>query len=90
MMAPGVRLMGVRRVLLRLPKQLTMSNNFLKVAVVEMPGADCVRVMVNECVPSAEFLCGVIEAIAGYAGAKTCEVTFAPEGPMTEFVVKWT
>lgn len=90
MMAPGVRLMGVRRVLMRLPKQLTMSNNFLKVAVVEVPGADKVRVMVNECVPSPEFLCGIMEAIAAYAGAKTCSVTFAPEGPMTEFTITWT
>jgi uncharacterized protein (TIGR02265 family) len=88
-MAPGVRLMGVRRVMLRLPKMLTMSNNFLKVAVVESPG-NSVRVIVNEAVPSAEFLCGIIDAIATYAGAKECSVTFAAEGPMTEFVVKWT
>jgi uncharacterized protein (TIGR02265 family) len=88
-MAPGVRFIGVRRVLLRLPRQLTMSNNFLRVAVVETPG-DTLRVEVNEAVPSPEFLCGVIEAIAGYAGAKTCTVTFANEGPLTAFSVSWT
>lgn len=88
LMAPGVRLAGVRRVLLRLPRQLTMSNNFLRVSVVELPG-DALRVEVNEAVPSPEFLCGVIEAIAGYAGAKSCDVTFAAEGPLTVFNVKW-
>ena len=88
-MAPGVRLMGVRRVLLRLPKMLTMSNNFLKVAVVESPG-NSVRVVVNEAVPSAEFLCGIIDAIAAYAGAKSCSVSFAADGPMVEFTVTWT
>jgi uncharacterized protein (TIGR02265 family) len=88
MMAPGVRFMGVRRVLLRLPKQLTMSNNFLRVAVIETPG-DTLRVEVNEAVPSPEFLCGVIEAIAGYAGAKRCDVTFVDEGPLTAFTVNW-
>lgn len=89
LMAPGVRFIGVRRVLQRLPKQLTMSNNFMKVALVEQPG-DCVRVEVREPVPSADFLCGVIEAIAGYAGAKSCDVTFADEGTLIAFTVKWT
>lgn len=89
LMAPGVRLMGVRRVLLRLPQQLTMTNNFLEVSVTEL-GPNQLRVEVSEAVPSAEFLCGVIEAIAGYAGAKSCAVTFAAEGPLTVFTVTWT
>ena len=45
---------------------------------------------VNEAVPSAEFLCGVIEAIAGHAGAKTCRVTFADEPPLVVFSVGWS
>jgi uncharacterized protein (TIGR02265 family) len=89
LMAPGVRFMGVKRVLARLPKQLGMSNNFLRVTVTDT-GTHSVRVEVNEAVPSAEFLCGVIEAIAGYAGAKTCAVDFAHEGPLTVFTVRWT
>ena len=88
-MAPGVRLMGVRRVLLRLPRQLGMSNNFLRVVVTET-GASAMRVEMNEAVPSAEFLCGVIEAIAGYAGAKSCSVNFAPEPPLMVFSISWT
>jgi uncharacterized protein (TIGR02265 family) len=89
LMVPGVRFIGVRRVLLRLPKQLTMSNNFMKVSLVEQPG-DRLRVEVIEPVPSPEFLCGVIEAIATYAGAKRCEVTFVDEGPLTAFTVNWS
>lgn len=89
LMSPGVRLMGVKRVLMRLPRQLSMSNNFLRVAVVDM-GERWLRVEVNEAVPSAEFLCGIIEAIAGYAGAKTTDVRFAAEGPLTVFSVSWT
>lgn len=88
LMAPGVRLMGVRRMLLRLPRSLTMSNNFLRVAVTET-GPHAMRVELNEAVPSPEFLCGVIEAIAGYAGAKTCEVKAVVEGPLHVFTITW-
>ncbi|MDP1825484.1 MAG: DUF2378 family protein [Archangium sp.] len=88
LMAPGVRLMGVRRMLLRLPRSLTMSNNFLRVTVTEM-GPHAMRVELNEAVPSAEFLCGVIEAIAGYAGAMSCEVQSVVEGPLHVFNVTW-
>lgn len=88
-MAPGIRLMGVRRVLQRLPKTLTMSNNFLKVSVTEL-GPNSVRVEMNEAVPSAEFLCGVLEAMSAYAGAKSCEVQHASEGPFVVFSVTWS
>lgn len=89
LMAPGVRLMGVRRVLQRLPKTLSMSNNFMRAAVTEL-SPNSVRVEMNEAVPSAEFLCGVIEAMTAYAGAKSCEVSSVREGPMVVFSVKWS
>ena len=66
-----------------------MTNNFMRVAVVELPG-DVLRVEMNEAVPSADFLCGVICAIAGYAGAKRCDVTYANEGALIAFTVSWT
>jgi uncharacterized protein (TIGR02265 family) len=89
LMAPGVRLMGVRRILLRIPKNLAMSNNFMRVAATET-GPSALRVEMNEAVPSPEFLCGVIEAMAGYSGAKSCEVRFAAEGPLVVFTVTWS
>lgn len=88
LMAPGVRLMGVRRMMLRLPKSLTLSNNFMRVTVVET-GPRAVRVDVNEAVPSADFLCGVIEAIGSYAGASRCEVSATGDGQVS-FSVTWT
>lgn len=88
-MEPGVRLIGVRRMLGRLPKMLSMSNNFLKVAVIDVP-PNVVRVEVNEAVPSAEFLTGVIEALCRYAGAKTCDVAVTTEGLFTVFTVTTT
>ncbi|MEW5741272.1 MAG: DUF2378 family protein [Myxococcota bacterium] len=89
LMAPGIRLMGVRRMLARLPRTLTMSNNFLKVSVAEI-GPASMRVEMNEAVPSPEFLCGVIEAMAGYAGAKQTDVRFTTEGPLRVFTVTWS
>jgi uncharacterized protein (TIGR02265 family) len=88
-MEPGVRLIGVRRMLGRLPKMLSMSNNFLKVAVIDVQ-PNVVRVEVNEAVPSAEFLTGVIEALCRYAGAKTCDVAVTTEGLFTVFTVTTT
>ncbi|MFT3712094.1 MAG: DUF2378 family protein [Archangium sp.] len=88
LMAPGVRLMGVRRMLLRLPKSLTMSNNFMRVAVTQT-GSNLVRVEMNEPVPSSEFLAGVIEAIITYSGGKSSTITWAAEGPLTVFSVAW-
>ena len=89
LMAPGVRLMGVRRVMLRLPKNLTMSNNFMRVTATET-GPRSIRVEMNEAIPSEAFLCGVIEAIGRYAGAKSCEISTAPENGVIAFSVTWT
>jgi uncharacterized protein (TIGR02265 family) len=88
-MAPAVRLLGVRAMVKRMPKSLTLSNNFLKVAATET-GAQQARVEVNEAVPSAEFLCGVIEAMCTYAGAKGCAARATREGPLVVFLVDWT
>lgn len=88
LMAPGVRLMGVRRMLLRLPKSFTMSNNFMRVAVAQT-GERTVRVEMNEPVPSAEFLAGVIEAIVTYSGGKSSTVTWSPAGELTVFTITW-
>jgi uncharacterized protein (TIGR02265 family) len=89
LMAPGVRLMGVRRMLLRLPKSLTLSNNFMQVTATQVAERS-VRVEMNDPVPSAEFLAGVIEAIITYSGGKSSTITWAAEGPLTVFNVGWT
>lgn len=86
LMEPGVRLIGVRRMMGRLPKMLSMSNNFMKVAVLDVQ-PNVVRVEVNEPVPSEEFLSGVIEALCRYAGAKTCDIAVTNEGLLTVFTV---
>ncbi|MFZ5440284.1 MAG: DUF2378 family protein [Myxococcota bacterium] len=88
-MAPGVRLMGVRPVLQRLPRSLTMSNNFLKVTVSEVEPS-CMRVELSEAVPSQEFLEGVIEMMVGYAGGRSCTITASREGTATVLLVRWT
>ncbi len=87
-MRPAVELMGVRRLLLRLPKNLTMSNNFLKVTVHE-EGPQKLRVDLTHDVPSADFLCGVIEAMARYAGATQCTTTHRREGGLLIIDVSW-
>jgi len=87
-MKPAVLLMGVRRLLLRLPKNLTMSNNFLKVTV-EEPAAGALRVRLSHDVPSADFLCGLIEEMARYAGAKTCTARAQHEGSQLVIDVAW-
>jgi uncharacterized protein (TIGR02265 family) len=89
LIAPGLRLMGVRRIMMRLPKNLTISNNFMRVNVAEN-GPRGIRLEVNEAVPSEEFLCGVIEEIASYAGAKNCEIFTAKENGRVVFSVNWT
>jgi uncharacterized protein (TIGR02265 family) len=87
-MKPAVVLMGVRRVLNRLPRFLSMSNNFLKVQVHEA-GAAALRVEVSHAVPSADFLAGCIEEMARYAGAKECQATPRTDGTQLVIDVTW-
>lgn len=88
MMRPALGLIGVRRVLNRLPKFLTMSNNFMKVSVQDA-GEAAVRVDISHAVPSADFLAGCIEAVARYAGAKEAHATPWTEGSHLVIDVTW-
>lgn len=88
-MAPAARLMGVRRALHRLPRNFTLTNNFMKASVNEV-SPEALHVDVNDPVPSAEFLAGSIESVARYAGAKSVTVTIEQVGEVTRFRVTWT
>ena len=89
MLAPAVRLTGVKRAMKQLPRNLTITNNFMKVTLEELAPTE-VRVTASQACPSADFLAGVIEGIARYAGAATCEVSFSQAGTQTVFAVRWT
>ena len=88
MLAPAVRLTGVKRVMKQLPRNLTITNNFMKVVLEEVAPTE-VRVTASHDSPSAEFLAGVIEGMARYAGAASCEVGYRRVGTQTVFVVRW-
>ena len=88
-MAPAARLLGVRRSLARLPRNFTITNNFMKCTLTEKSPTE-LWFDVNDPVPSAEFLAGVIDSMARYAGARTSDVTVEQAGTCTRFLVTWT
>lgn len=88
-MSPAARLLGVRRTLARLPRNFTITNNFMKCTLTEKSPTELVF-DVTEPVPSAEFLAGVIDSMARYAGAGHSRVTIEQLGTATRFHVTWT
>jgi uncharacterized protein (TIGR02265 family) len=73
-MTRAVRLMSVRRVMELLPHTFTMTNNFMRVRLRHTSDHDLV-VQLSHDVPSADFLCGSIEQMARFAGARECHAT---------------
>jgi uncharacterized protein (TIGR02265 family) len=89
LMKPAVQLMGVRRVLELLPHTFTMTNNFMRVKVLEASHRE-LRVELSHDAPSAEFLCGSIEEMARHAGADGCVASPQREGQGLVIGVRWT
>ena len=81
--------MGVRRILELLPHTFTMTNNFLRVTMLDASDGE-LRVRLSHDAPSAEFLCGSIEEMARHAGAKRCEASPHREGGGLVIEVRWT
>lgn len=88
-MAPAARLLGVRRSLARLPRDFTITNNFMKCELTEKSPHELLF-DVSDPVPSVEFLAAVIDSMARYAGARHSSVTIEQMGTCTRFHVTWT
>jgi len=89
-MAPVVRMLGPRRLLERVPKNMKSSNNFAEGTVTHL-GERELQLDVNDVGDAPEVMQGSLEEIARWAGAKTVEVAFTfDRPPAARFTVRWT
>jgi uncharacterized protein (TIGR02265 family) len=89
-MTPAVRLLGVRRVLLRMPNQMKATNNFASGVATELTPTS-MRLEVDDVATAPELLQGSLEQLALWAGAKSVEVGFTfTSPPKATYLVKWS
>lgn len=89
-LAPVVRLLGPRRLLERVPRNMKSSNNFAD-GVVTLLGPHAMRIDVNDVGDAPEVFQGSLQEITTWAGAKTVSVSFeAPSLPAASFEIRWT
>ena len=85
-----VRLLGPRRTLGRMNRNLRTSDNF-SMAILTDLGPRQVRVHINEVMDQPSYLQGVLEAIVELAGGKGVQVEIAEVSlPATTYLVRWT
>lgn len=88
-MAPVVRLLGVKRLLDRLPKNMRSSNNFAEGTVKSLE-PKLVQFDVTDVGDAPEVMQGSLEQICRWAGATSVEVTFTvTEPPAARFLIRW-
>lgn len=87
-MGHAVRLIGVSRLLGLLPRIFTLSNNYTQVRL-ERRGPGAFGVELSHDVPSVDFICGSIEAMARLAGAAECSAVLERGGPQYVFGATW-
>ncbi|MBL8957262.1 MAG: DUF2378 family protein [Myxococcaceae bacterium] len=89
-MAPVVRMLGPRRILERVPKNMKSANNFAEGSVIRLE-EHAMQLDVNDVGDAPEVMQGSLEQIVRWAGAKTVDVTFTFEQPpAARFIVRWT
>jgi uncharacterized protein (TIGR02265 family) len=89
-MAPVVRLLGPRRLIERVPKNMKSANNFAESTVTALAPTEY-QLDVNDVGDAPEVFQGSLEEIARWAGAKTVDVTFEfQKPPSARFVIRWT
>lgn len=89
-MTPAVRLLGVRRVLLRMPSQMKATNNFADGVATELSPTS-MRLEVNDVANAPQLLQGSLEQLALWAGAKRVEVSLDDASPPSAtFLVTWS
>ena len=89
-MAPVVRMLGPRRILERVPKNMRSANNFAESTVTRLDDR-ALQLDVNDVGDAPEVMQGSLEEIARWAGAKTVDVAFTFERPpAARFTVRWT
>lgn len=86
-MAPAVRMMGAKRILLRVPKSMKSSTNFANAAVIELPDGR-LQLDVDDVADAPELFQGSLERLGAWAGAKSIEVTFEnPTPPAARYFI---
>ncbi len=89
-MAPVVRMLGPRRLLERVPKNMRSSNNFAVGSVVQLEPR-VVQLDVTDVGDAPEVMQGSLEEIVRWAGAATVDVSFTFESPPSaRYTVRWT
>ncbi len=89
-MTPAVRLLGVKRVLLRLPSQMRATNNFSN-GTVTVLGPTALELKVEDVGDAPGMLQGSLQQLALWAGAASATVEVDARAlPAATYVVQWT
>jgi uncharacterized protein (TIGR02265 family) len=87
--APAIRMLGAKRVLLRVPNQFKSTNNYAPGATTEL-GPTSVRLEVSDVGDAPGVLQGSLEELAQWAGATAVKVEVSFERPpAATYVISW-
>ena len=88
-MAPAVKLLGVRRLLKRVPSNMRSSNNF-SIGVMTELSPTSMRLMVDDVGDAPEIFQGSLERMVAWAGGKDVVVQVdAPRLPAATYLINW-
>jgi uncharacterized protein (TIGR02265 family) len=89
-LAPVVKLLGVRRMLGRVPHNIKTANTFATASLVE-EGPNALRLEVNDVGTAPQLMRGSMEGLLRWAGASTVEIEVKQtQPPAATYVIRWT
>ncbi len=88
-MAPAVKMLGPRRILMRVPANMKSANNF-SIGVMTQLTPTSMQLVVDDVGDAPHIFRGSLERMVAWAGGKNVEVAVdAPSLPVATYVVSW-